>query len=123
MIDEIFEEVKDYAKDYIKALSHNRYAVREFIGNAVWVVLQKASDYNPVHFLRGTLSEVIYLQVPEEVSKQNNKNGKITFIHGQESPQSLMFHGHRTITPKAGDIYLFPSWMNHTIYPFFDDQE
>ena len=33
--------------------------------------------------------------------------------------QAAKFNGHNfQATPKVGDIFLFPSWLSHEVYPF-----
>ena len=41
--------------------------------------------------------------------------GDIVFFHGQ----AATFSGHKLQqTPKVGDIFLFPNWLSHGVYPF-----
>ena len=88
-----------------------------------WAVRSLAGDFNPVHFHTDCdLSLVGYLATPdwEEELKEDETDhypckGRIEFLDGR--PQ--MFSNHRIqFRPEVGDVYIFPSWMQHTVYPF-----
>ncbi len=52
--------------------------------------------------------------------KKENRNGRIAFIHGSRqflSKSSIEF------TPSVTDLYLFPSYLMHTVYPFKSKDE
>ena len=91
-----------------------------------WVVRQFKNEYNPVHWHTGDISGVGYLKVPKNFGKtfQSNKtlnrNGEIELIDGSRKLFSDCTH---VITPSVGDLYLFPSYLMHTVYPFFDSEE
>ena len=52
--------------------------------------------------------------------KDQNKNGKIAFIHGSTQ---LLVSSVYDVKPEVGDLFIFPSYMMHTVYPFFSDEE
>ena len=88
---------------------------------SMWAVSQWAGDFNPIHIHDGELSGVIYLRVPPGLKEERLKEdhfpsvGDILFTAGQ----AAKFSGYNyQATPKVGDIYLFPSWLSHTVYPF-----
>jgi hypothetical protein len=90
--------------------------------NSFWVVRSFAGDYNPVHLhTRCDLACVGYLAVPDwddelgGLEAPVNSCGQIEWIG---SPvQDFVSSTYRAV-PKVGDIYVFPSWMQHTVYPF-----
>ena len=57
---------------------------------SMWIVSQFAGDFNPMH------------------------------VHdGELSGQAAKFSGNGfQATPNVGDIFLFPSWLSHAVYPF-----
>ena len=87
------------------------------------MVCQYENDYNPIHWHSGHVSGVAYLKVPENFGdslKKENRNGRIAFMHGSRqflSKSSIEF------TPSVGDLYLFPSYLMHSVYPFKSSQE
>jgi uncharacterized protein (TIGR02466 family) len=91
-----------------------------------WINFQKAGEFNPVHNHSGILSAILYIDIPEEIEKENIHNtnkpsaGNIDFISGDPGRFSPPMYMH---TPKTGDVLLFPSQLMHTVYPFKSDVE
>jgi len=101
--------------------------IKKITVNATWIVRQFQYEYNPLHSHTGNISGVAYLKVPKNlgdtVKKKNptrNKNGKIIFVHGSTQFLSKALIG---FTPAVGDFYLFPSYLLHLVYPYYDTQE
>lgn len=119
----LLSRLKEMAQEYVEALSRGKYKVKEFNPIIYWVISQLNSDYNPLHYHTSTLSGIVYLITSESVEDSNQMQGNLDFAFGDYNPQSLRFNGARTITPKRGDIYIFPSWLLHTVYPTNSDEE
>ena len=91
-----------------------------------WIVRQFKNEYNPIHFHTGHISGVGYLKVPNTMGKtfqkekNINHNGKLVLIDGSKK---LFCSPTYIITPKVGDMYLFPSYLMHTVYPFSETDE
>ena len=91
-----------------------------------WIVRQFKNEYNPIHFHSGHISGVGYLKVPNTMGttfqkeKKINYNGKLVLIDGSKK---LFCSPTYIITPKVGDLYLFPSYLMHTVYPFSETDE
>jgi len=87
----------------------------------VWVVSQYAGDFNPVHIHDANLSGVAFLKVPpgfeEEYKKEDHHPtaGCLEFLGS--IPNHFARHSY-VVKPKVGDLYLFPSWLAHQVYPF-----
>ena len=95
--------------------------VEKIMLTSIWCVSQWAGDFNPSHVHDGDLSGVIYLRIPPSLKKEYEKEdhypcvGDIEFSCGQ----AATFNGHQfQATPEVGDIFLFPSWLSHCVYPF-----
>jgi len=100
-----------------------------------WIVSQYENEYNPVHNHTDggidspndySVSMVMYLKVPK-FKKRNIKgklvdeDGSIAFINNSTaSPLEL---GALTFKPEIGNLYIFPSNLFHTVYPFIGDGE
>ena len=57
-------------------------------------------------------------EIPQEYYQWNNrgpKPGSIVFRYGEEKD---MLSPMRFYIPKAGDIFIFPSWLEHMVIPF-----
>ena len=65
----------------------------------------------------------MYTKMPKDFGssyKKDNWNGNIAFLQGATQFTST---GAFRAKPEIGDLYLFPSNMMHTVYPFFSDNE
>lgn len=110
----------------------------------VWSVHSFKGDYNPRHD-HGTqsktgLSSTLWTKVPEGILSNpqvgspdyssNNSSGHfdgcIDFLfseQGARSTEDLHPSGALTYKPEVGRMFIFPSWVNHTVYPFDCDGE
>ena len=114
------KELVNNIKDYLKK-SHIEKVKKIKIIN-LWVVRQFKNEYNPIHYHDGQISGVGYLQIPKNMNQnklvKNKKfktNGTIDFINGQKNFLSKSIYN---LTPKIGDLLIFPNYLMHTAYPF-----
>jgi len=143
MSDWVLEELSYHAHRYVDRLRDmNRFTLshfemREGDFNTVnikvgppWVNVQRKGEWNPSHFHSKDFSCVIYAQVPEELKdewKYPNQSGnsptagKIQFFYGDAQRYSLDTFG--PIEPVENDIFIFPAWLKHAVYPFNADVE
>ena len=97
-----------------------------------WIVSQKENDYLPVHahsemvngYQNSKISAVMYLKVPEQVKRKPDeasikfgKDGQIAFT-GMGDADPFMTTSLYNIQPTVGWFYLYPSTLNHQVYPF-----
>ncbi len=93
-----------------------------------WIVSQYKHEYNPWHTHSGNFSAVIYLKIPDDMEDhfENEKkdhypaSGLIDFKYGEKADMrsdTWLFH------PELGKMLIFPSWLNHSVYPFYCDGE
>jgi hypothetical protein len=113
----------------------------------LWSVHSFEGDYNPIHD-HGTktlmgISTTCWTLVPEQIGKLGETekgssenytlyndsgacDGFLAFTYGRNEimnterlrpPQSI------SLQPKIGRQLMFPSWMQHMVYPFFGDGE
>jgi hypothetical protein len=93
-----------------------------------WIVSQYKNEYNPWHKHSGHFSGVIYLKLPdgmenhfvEETKDHYPSSGLIEFSYGEAQDMrsdTLM------CKPEVGMMLLFPSYLKHTVYPFYCDGE
>ena len=90
-----------------------------------WVVRQFENEYNPIHWHGGHVSGVAYLKLPEKVINNKykdhiDKSGNIEFIYGSKQ---FLTNSTFTVKPEIGDLYLFPHYLMHTVYPFYGEGE
>jgi len=93
-----------------------------------WIVSQYPGEYNPWHKHSGNFSAVIYLKIPEGMNEEFENEtkdhypatGLIEFMYGQSEDfrsDTLMFK------PEVGKMLVFPSWLKHSVYPFYSEGE
>ena len=109
--------------------SQNLYPSPENIHLAnSWIVSQYKGEYNPWHKHSGNFSAVMYLKIPEgmndfmekEYEEHYPSSGLIQFMYGE----SQDFRSDTlTCLPEVGKMYLFPSWLKHSVYPFYCEGE
>ena len=125
-------QIKPYIDVYIEVLSKhfkqqsvNPYTLE--IDN-LWINFQRPGEYNPIHNHNCDISFVMYLQVSDEIQEEENTsrsapNGSITFRYGtpfSDNSKSL-FHPviANTHLPKKGDMFIFPSYLEHHVEAFY----
>ena len=94
----------------------------------LWINYQKAREYNPPHHHTEDLSFIIYLQVPDELRKENEEirahnndgPGTICFTYGEARFPSRTYFSK---LPEVGDIFIFPAWLTHYVHAFKSDVE
>jgi len=97
----------------------------EYVLSALWINYQKANEFNPPHDHDGKLSFVTYLQIPEELKKENaNYVGKscgpggIQFIYGNGPRDAITY---MSFFPEENDMFIFPAWLKHWVAPYKSD--
>ena len=135
-------KLKDFGMllgDLTKCLfdEHGKLKPKRFDDNAplkfyihnTWFVRSFEADYNPVHIhTSGQFTCVLYLKVPKGIGVKNTRNknepytteGYIDFIYGSTN---LVNSGSYSVMPVVGDLYIFPAYLFHTVYPFFGKGE
>ena len=89
----------------------------------VWLNLMKKGECNPPHgHTKCDLSSNLYLEVPAELKKENEKfkgkgsgPGSITFM--VSGPQSF-YNNDYSFLPEVGDLYIFPWNLLHFVGSF-----
>jgi|GEM_PF-399092 len=92
---------------------------------ALWVNYQKKNEFNPPHDHDGSLSFVIYLDIPDELIQENKAYigkscgpGGIQFCYGEGNRQAITYMSE---FPNTGDMFIFPAWLKHWVSPFHSD--
>jgi len=120
-----FEEVS-------KCNSYNLYL------DSLWVNKQKKHEFNPIHHHSGALSFVIWLKIPynlenevnyfplisgtSDTNKDNFYTSKFCFVYNDVlgKIKQLAVPVDKTF---EGTILMFPSSLQHTVYPFYTSDE
>ena len=119
----IFEMYADAQLKWAPEVGATRETFKQqYLIEALWANFQGPGDFNPPHDHGGTLSWVIFLQMPKELIEENKKYkgrsagpGGLTFIYG-EGPRSYI--SHHSFVPEEGDMFIFPASLKHWVFPF-----
>ena len=124
-VDEIAQFLTVYDLAYQKWKSEEYKVKPEYILNSLWVNFMKKNEYNPPHDHSDFLSFVIFLKVPEEITKEQEKfignsagPGSLTFLYGEGNRQAITY---QSVKPQERDIFIFPAWIKHYVAPFYSD--
>ena len=93
-----------------------------------WIVSQYKHEYNQLHKHSGNFSGVCYLKLPEDMENHFDEeikdhypaSGLIEFSYGEPCDMrsdTLMFK------PQVCMMLVFPSWLKHSVYPFYCEGE
>ena len=109
----------------------------------IWSVHSFEGDYNPIHShsvkaLTG-VSCTTWTKIPKQIRDKKPSvmgdlydssgecDGFITFYYGgvgsNQDAEILRPPTHYTLKPEIGTMYFFPTWMQHSVYPFFGEGE
>jgi len=91
----------------------------------LWINYQGPNEFNPPHSHGGALSFVIFAKIPMELRAENQNYkglsagpGGITFLYGDIEDRCITNH---SVFPEEGDMYIFPAWVKHWVYPYQSD--
>ena len=97
---------------------------------ALWINMQVAGEFNPIHKHPGVYSFVIWIELPfthenEKIygpgfASNGNKGGCFEFVYSNTYGQ-LMSHPIPADNSYEGQMILFPAKLNHVVYPFYTD--
>jgi hypothetical protein len=129
------------AVTYMKNVTTEDYDAKV---NDAWTVHSYEGDYNPLHD-HGTetpigLSCILYLKVPEQIASLpnpteefgglNSSSGAVdgfTYFtwgtNGMRDVNMLRPATEEYVKPEVGTMIMFPSWLRHSVNPFFGDGE
>ena len=133
-VNEILEGCfKSYVVNATKMHSFHKDSFKyESMINSAWIVSQFENEYNPVHSHSGcNISAVLYLKTPEVKGRRGVHKNKmdtdsdISFLYNASSSRDMdvLDRGHLNFAPSEGMLYIFPSYLLHTVYPFVGGEE
>ena len=135
----------NYIQQFVK-LTGGKVNPKRVEINDLWSVHSYEGDYNPIHdHVVKTdmgISCTTWTKVPAQIGKlgegENQSeeftlygasgavDGFLSFTYGLnqiKDPERLRPSQARVIKPEVGRLMMFPSWMQHGVYPFFGEGE
>ena len=135
--DYLFKNVlKDTAESYVATYPtsssknpFNDTRISDLYLKSLWVNFSKKHEFNPVHDHNGVLSFVIWLKVPTEWHTQHeleiSQDTNLPCASSFQFFYQNIFGNTRGVVVEMdpmmeGCILLFPSLLQHQVYPFYD---
>jgi len=134
----------EYVNAFMKGSGQMLDGARQVTMDELWSVHSYAGDYNPIHD-HGTqtimgISCTTWTKVPPQIiqgprpgsqeyglyNASGESDGCLCFNYGQSSQwdkERLKPTQNIVVRPQVGRLYLFPSWMQHMVYPFRGEGE
>jgi|TARA_R110002020_G_scaffold394674_1_gene604659 uncharacterized protein (TIGR02466 family) len=116
--------IAPWVKEYILEAEkfYNGHVANAVKIKSAWVNYMKPGDFNPPHVHTDChLSSVLFLRTPD-LTKEKEKYkgthhgpGTLEFLYGEER---LLNNAHYCVTPRRGDLYIFPANVRHFVSPF-----
>lgn len=104
--------------------------------SSMWVNKQKKYEFNPVHHHSGALSFVIWINIPYDLKEEEAYFPTVFDSFGSEGASTSKFSFFHTdalgtLRPSVlpidksweGTIMMFPSTLNHCVYPFYTSDD
>ena len=128
-----------YINEFSRATGATYKTNKQVAMDELWSVHSYERDYNPIHS-HGTktlmgISATMWTKVPQQILDQptagmsnyslynssGHSDGCLAFSYGQghvTDGETLKPAPSFVIRPEVGKLYLFPSWLQHMVYPF-----
>ncbi len=138
-----YENWPNYVDNFITGIAHDPYLYRTIANqrvissskplklNSLWINLQKKHEFNPVHYHGGLFSFIIFLKIPYDLQKEDEvfpptSSGRFTsrlcfLVHdamGDVIPINV-----NADKSFEGKMLMFPSRLNHLVYPFYTSDD
>ena len=114
-----------YDQAYQKFVNKPYEKIPENVMSAFCINYQRPNDFNPPHDHDGKLSFVIYLDIPDELTREHSTYkgkscgpGGIQFIYGNGPRDAITY---MSFFPEEGDMFIFPAWLKHWVAPYRSD--
>ena len=88
---------------------------------SVWGNISIAGDFNPPHTHSGHVSGVAYFKIPDNIEREwllEDHDPSAGLINFWDSRLQVMSLASFKVKPVVGDLYCFPAWLNHSVWPF-----
>ena len=130
----VFHWLMNVIGEYVKACSYQQATIYDADKmkdvqwltqmKSCWVISQWEGEYNPIHVhTECAMSTVMYLKIPEflpSTKPERDDDGCIMFI-GAGHAGSRLTRNLLKVKPTVGEFFIFPSHLQHCVYPFKTD--
>ena len=120
----LFQVAKAQLVEYLNGLGGNTGVVWNIQGAGLWLNVNGRGHYNKPHNHAGThFSGIYYVKVPPKSGmlyfQRPSHNNPIIEEHCKNREYGPLFE----VMPRDGDMFIFPSELNHGVYPNYSREE
>jgi len=98
-----------------------------------WINFQRKHEFNPLHNHTGLISYVIWVKIPFTNEKEHKvfpklkdsdySSGRFVFVYPNNKEPTVMTYGIPSDNKYEGRMLMFPSTLQHMVYPFYTSNE
>ena len=126
-----FAPLGEYVKKIVKQYLQDDDLIVELHLYNLWVNLMAQNEFNPLHTHEGVFSFIIFINIPYDIEEMrkaspgirsnSNVSGALEFVKGNSDTindlTSLQIHADKSWEKQC---LIFPSTLNHCVYPFYN---
>lgn len=92
-----------------------------------WANLNRYGEYNSMHTHPSCVwSGVFYAETGDPPTPDHPKSGAIEFLDPRAGAEMIVTPGvpfgqSKVLTPKTGEMIVFPSWLKHMVHPYWGE--
>ena len=113
--------IKDTCSKPTMEWNHEYSKIAYDLDKGPWINFQNSNEFNPLHNHAGIISAVIFIDIPEEISKERKESTFNAKVNG--CLEFVYMNQHIILNPKSATLLLFPAYLWHTVYPYHSDVE
>jgi len=113
--------IKDTCSKPTMEWNHEYSKIAYDLDRGPWINFQNSNEFNPMHNHAGIISAVIFIDIPEEISKERKESTFNAKVNG--CLEFVYMNQHIILNPKSATLLLFPAYLWHTVYPYHSDVE
>jgi len=94
-----------------------------------WANVNRTGDYNSLHTHPACAwSGVYYVDIGSEAPEGRPRSGALEFMDPRAGADMIAvpgagFGAAKLIRPSNGEMIMFPSWLNHSVHPYWGERE
>lgn len=124
--------INNLCREYIQYWTKRELTNHQFKIQDCWVNYQKKHEFNPIHDHNGMFSFVLWLQIPYDVeeelslphsAKSNSPCSSLFSFHYANLRGDISTHSLKVGKKHEGTLVLFPSWLKHSVNPFYTSDD
>ena len=121
--------LSEFCSEYNKHFNITGFRIKETMS---WMNIQQKNEYNPNHRHSANLSWVAWIDIPYSLANEDSMSNTKESIFKTNSRFEFLFsklngeittHTLNVDKTWEGKIVMFPSYLMHTVYPFFTSDE